>query len=419
MTAPTCPMGFDPLSPAYLEEPHRFWHYNVGDDRVFYYEPMKCWVVTGRDEVSQAFVDSAHFSSHIFQAVQPTAELRERLPKEIQELPADLMQHTIINLDPPDHTTQRKVVQRVFTPRVVQESEDAIRARVNGLIDTFIDRGSCEIMGEYAHALTIGVISQMIGLPEDMLPKLPRWIGSFFGLMAPIGADSQYATDELEGHYLGLADAVAEVKVFLAERQAHPTADLASRMVAATNPDGSRAMSDEQIITHIIELFAAGSDTTANLIGHTIRWVAERPELRKQLADDPDLWTGVIEESLRRSGIVNTLGRVTMAEVEIGGITIPARSLVLLIPAGAGSDPRTFAAALDFDPARADLDSHIAFGGGRHMCIGAPLARLETRLALEELFRRIPDLAIPEQKVEYTGAMTVRGIKALTATWPV
>ena len=416
---PIAPVGFDPLSPVYNEEPHEFWYANAGDQRVLFYEPMNCWIVVGRDEMASVLIDTNNFSSHMYQAVPPTEALRERLPEETLAIAPRLMDIQFINTDPPEHSVQRRDIQRVFTARAVAEAEGEIRRKITALIDSFIADGSVEIMEKYAHASTIAVISGFIGMPDELIPHLPRWIGNFFSLMAPIGADLQIPDDVLEANYRGFAEAYGEIKEFLAERRANPKDDLISRMITSTRADGSPSMTDDQIITHTIELFSAGSDTTANLIGNAIRWVAERPELRKELAADPALWANVVEESLRRSGIVNTLGRVTTADVELGGVTIPAGSLTLVIPAAAGSDSRTFENALEFDPHRPDLDSHIAFGAGRHMCPGNALARLEARIALEELFTRIPDLTLTDETVEHTAAMTVRNIVSLNASWTV
>jgi cytochrome P450 len=189
-------------------------------------------------------------------------------------------------------------------------------------------------------------------------------------------------------------------------------------MLQATNEDGTPAMSYDHILGHVVGLAVAGSETTAGLMGEMVRCFSAEPEVLEEVLGTPELWDNAVEESLRRWAVVNNLLRVTTADVEVGDVTIPARSAVLLNIAGANSDATVFDDPLRFDLHRANRDDHLGFGVGRHFCSGAPLARLEAKCALEELYRRIPDLrAVPDQEIAYKPAATTRGLKRLLASW--
>jgi cytochrome P450 len=416
---PPAPAGFDPFSPEYLEDPHGYWD-SLGSHPVFFYEPLQAFVVTGRDDVATVLTDWQTYSSRLLRAAPLPEENVEEVAPENREIPGKLMKCAYINIDPPGHTVDRKNSQKAFTRPLVAATEPAIRQLANDLIDRFAERGECDLMSEFAHPLTLGVIVHMVGLPADQMPEFRHWIDDFFGLMLPEGAPVPYTAEEIVGRYNRVGEAYEFFDSYLAERRAEPREDLASAMINATDADGKPALSYDQVLTHLLELAAAGSETTASLIGHMVRYFTADPALREGLEADPERWEETIEEGLRRSAIINNLMRVTTTDTEIGGVAIPAGSAVLVNIAGSSTDPESFAEPLAFDPDRENLSDHLAFGTGRHFCLGAPLARLEARCALQELYARLPGLTVvPEAPVEYAGAMTVRTIKALHVRWDV
>jgi cytochrome P450 len=340
----------------------------------------------------------------------------------VQEIASKLMSCAFINLDPPEHTVDRKSTQKAFTRPMVTATEPFIRELSGELIAAFATAGHCELMEEFSHPLTLGVIGHMVGFPQHALPEFRNWIDCFFGLMEPARPDpdarSLAPPNEVEARYERVGEAWEFFRAFLDDRRANPGDDLASRLVLATNGDGTPAMSYERILTHLLELAAAGSDTTANLIGHMVRHFTDRPNLMDQVRQDVDLWDDVIEEGLRRSAIVTNLMRVTTADVEVAGVRIPAGSVVLVNLPAANGDDTCFADPLTVDPHRGNLNAHLAFGIGRHFCLGAPLARLEAKCALQELYDRLPGLeADPNQEIDYHAAVTVRALKALHVSW--
>jgi cytochrome P450 len=420
------PEGFNPFSPGFLEDPHEFWQ-SARDNPVFFYEPLHCWVLSRHEDIGAAFRDWHSFSSRALRAVPLPAQSRERVPAEVRAIPPTIMKSTFINMDPPEHTVHRKNTQRALTRSRVAAAESRIRELANELIDGFAERGRCDLMADFCHPVTQSVIISMIGLSPETVPQVRTWIDDLFGLMIPDQGQSDEEAarqlpappEEIEARYLRLGEAYRLFESLLHERRANPTDDLASAMVQATSEDGTPAMSNDQIVTHLLgAMVAAGSETTANLIAQMVRYFSVHREVLDEVLATPDLWESAVEEGLRRWAIANNLLRVTTTDVEIGGVRIPAHSAVLINTAGANSDESVFPNPLEFDVHRDNLDQHLAFGVGRHFCLGAPLARLEARCALQELYRRLPSLAVePDQPIEYNPAISVRGLKALQVSW--
>ncbi len=419
------PDGFDPFSADYLADPPELMQQVLRKQPVFYYPPLDAWVVSRYEDVSAVLTDYRTYRSRIYRAIPLPEQLHDRMAAEYHEVPSGIVSNIFINLDPPTHTTERRKGQQAFTRRLVKEHEQRIRAISNELIDGFAESGSCNLMRDYSQPLTMRVVSGLIGLPLDRLPQLRDWVDDFFSLMAPeqpdASADAEIhismPSDALEQRYRSVSEAHEFFVRFLDERRANPQADLASAMALATNEDGAPAMSNEKILAHLLELTAAGSDTTANLIAYVVRKFTEEPDLLDQVKDDASLWESVVEEGLRRFAIA-TLFRRTNRDVELSGVHIPAESTILVNLAAANVDAEHFADPLRFDVNRENATDHVAFGKGRHFCMGAPLARLEGRVALQELYRRLPDIkADLDEPLEFSPAITVRSLKRLTVRW--
>jgi cytochrome P450 len=417
--------GFDPLAPEYLADPRAFMLRAQQECPVFYYEPLDFWVVTRYEDIAAVLRDWQTFSSRAFRAVPVPPKLRDRIPEAQRRIPEDIITCNFINLDPPAHTVERRSAQKAFTRKLIAGTEGRIREVANELIDGFVAVGRCDLMQDFSYKLSLQVIVELIGLPTGTMPKFRDWIDDFFSLMAPanLGGDEQaqvLAVGEIERRYARVAEAHAFFVEFLEARRREPRDDLATAMILATGSDGNPAMTDTQIIAHLIELTAAGSDTTANLLGHMVWLFTRQPEALAVIRDDPSLWENAIEEGLRRSVVTTHLFRITTRDVEIRGVTIPAGSKVAAPVPAANTDESVFPDPSRFDPRRPNADQHLAFGSGRHLCMGAPLARLEARAALQELYRRIPDIAADlDQQLEFVPAITTPGLKRLAVSWSV
>ena len=417
--------GFDPFSPEYIEDPQEFLQRAHRERPVFYHEPLEMWVLTRYADVSATLSDWQTFSSRAWRALPVPPELRDRVSEADERSAIEVLDANFINIDPPSHTRERKKAQKTFTRPRIAATEERIRELANELVDGFAERGGCDLMQEFCYPLGLRVILDMIGLPAEKLPDMRNWIDDFFALMTPANASDPDAEveitlpiDEIEMRYARVAEATEYFRRFLDDRRANPRDDLASAMVLATDDDGTPSMTYEQVLSHLIEITAAGSETTASLIGHMVRLFSLNPEALADVEADPALWEAAIEEGLRRTSIGSHLMRITTRDVEIEGVRIPAGSTVCLIPAAANADADKFPDPLAFDVHRPNSRDHLAFGKGRHMCLGAPLARLEARAAVQELYRRLPGLAAPlDEPLEFTVTMTVRGIAHLPVTW--
>jgi cytochrome P450 len=416
--------GFDLLSPDYLRDPYPMIARAQRECPVFYYPPLDFWMITRYEDVVSVLTDWQTFSSRAYRAVPVPPDLCPVIPAEQRGIPAAIIDSNFVNIDPPSHTAERKKAQKTFTRKLIAQSEDTVRRIANELIDGFIADGHCDLMQDFSYRLSLGVIVAMIGIPVETMPQFRDWIDDFFALMAPAHADSGEAADvtlpigEIEERYHRVAQANEFFANFLEQRRREPADDLASAMVAARNEDGTPAMTDTQITAHLLEITAAGGDTTANLIGHMVRYFTRDPGLLEEVRRDPALWEPAIEEGLRITGIASHQFRITTREVTIAGVTIPAGSKVAVHLPAANTDAERFPDPLRFDIHRANADDHVAFGLGRHFCMGAPLARLEARSALEELYRRIPDIrADLDETLDFVPAVTLRGMRHLAARW--
>ena len=329
------------------------------------------WMLFDYDSVKRALHDHEAFSSR----AAP---------------PGDQPLDWLIFQDPPLHTKLRGIIMRTFTPRAIAALEPRIRALSGELLGPAIARGTMDVATEFAVPLPLMVIAEMLGIPAGERDPLKRWSEAILGLSEAV------AGGETARRVAGVFRAAKEemrpcVIRWLAARRADPKDDLLTRLVEA-EVDGER-LSKEDILGFFQLLLLAGSETTTNLISSAVLCLAESPGQLARVRADPGLLPAALEEVLRFRPPLQTVFRQTRREVEVRGKRIPAGKLVLAMVGSANRDPRHFRDPGRFDIAR-DPNPHIAFGHGIHFCIGAPLARLEARIALAELLQRAPRLTL-------------------------
>jgi cytochrome P450 len=413
-------LRFDPLSNEFLRNPAPVLKRLQAESPVFFYEPLKCWVVTKYDDLQTVTRDVATFSSQATGFVRPPADLESLVPYlSVDEI--------IITLDPPVHPQHRGVIAKGLLSSVIKRAETFVRQRANALIDEFIDAGATNLMEAYAVPLTMSTIVEILGLPTEDQGRYRRWTNDFFFLMTPRvlgseGADEIRHVDkaELRAKWLSLAEANADFRDYVDYREAHGGDDIISAMLRVTDDDGAPAISKGTVIRHLIGLIGAGHDTTASTIGHLAYYLCSNPDQLELLKADPTLLANTVEEGLRIRGSVHGLFRVTTKDTSLRGVTIPANTLVYLLMSAAGHDEDVFENSLEFDIRRPNAVKHLAFGYGAHSCLGNGLARLQARVATEELFKRIPDLKLsrPDTRT-YLPLMTVTGLQNLEVEWDV
>jgi cytochrome P450 len=308
----------------------------------------------------------------------------------------------LITTDRPRHTQLRALVSRAFTPRRIALLEPRIRAIARSLLDDLKGRREFDLVREFSGPLPTIVIAELLGVPAEDQEwfKVKSTAVAQFDPRAPRDAAATGPAMEL-GRYL------AEV---LAQRRREPRDDLLSALLAA-EIDGQR-LSDVELIGFGFLLLVAGNETTTNLISNAAILLDRHRDQRRLLLEDPARISGAIEEFLRFDSPVQGLARTTTAPVTLHGVTIPADSKVLLLFGSANHDERAIPDAERFDVMRAP-NPHVAFGFGAHFCLGANLARLEARVAFEELLARLPDYRMTQPRVERHCSGPIRGALSL------
>jgi cytochrome P450 len=298
----------------------------------------------------------------------------------------------LIFLDPPRHTKLRALIQRAFTPRSVANLEPRIRELSCRLLDQTIERGAMDLAADFAVPLPMMVIADMLGIPAADHARFKRWSDVILAMSYTISDRGTEAARVATENFVAVT---AEMNLYLTgllqQRRAAPQADLLTRLVEA-EVDGER-LTQEEILGFFQLLLLAGSETTTNLINNALLCFVEHPDQLARLRGRIDLLPSAIEEVLRYRSPLQWMYRATRRVVRLHGQVIPAGKLVLAMIGSANRDPRQFLDAGRFDVTR-DPNPHVAFGHGLHFCLGAPLARLEARIALADLLERVQNFRL-------------------------
>jgi cytochrome P450 len=405
---------FDPLSTAYLRDPTPTLKRLHDHSAVFHYAPLDCWVVTRYRDLVAALKDVATFSSRATGFVRPPPDLAPLVP--------DLsVEQIIITIDPPEHARHRNALARGFLAGVIARMEQVVQAHANALIDGFIHRTRIDLMADYAVPLTMNTIVEILGVPPEHKADYRQWSEDFFFLLTPRVLNAASTAElrvvppaELRARWSRLAQANRFLAAYVDSRAANPADDVISAMITAREPDGSPSINRSAVIRHLISLIGAGHDTTANTIAHLVQNISDNPDQQARLLANPALIPNAVEEGLRMRGSVPGNFRVTTTAATLSGVTIPANALVYLLCAAGGHDEEVFPHSERFDIQRENAAKHLAFGFGRHSCIGNALARLQARIAIAELYRRLPTLRVAANfQREYLPLMTVTGLLGL------
>jgi cytochrome P450 len=411
---------FQPFSHEFLSDPFAEFERARKDAPVFFYPALNIWVLTKHEDISTAASDHTTFSQRAVGAVEIPEQFREQVP-------SSFFTQAFMVSDPPQHTPPRKVANRWFTRSRVAALEPTILAIAEESIDGFIADGHAELMEQFCYRTSLRVIVDMLELPAQDAERIGKWAQDLLLVVSPQPIDegvyegpaTPISDEERLAPWVGLGEGRHYFGEIYDARVAEPREDMASALALATDGEGKPLLTRDQMITHMIEMITAGTDTTANLMADMVRFMSENPQQLKDALDDPGLWENAVEETLRRRMPAVGSFRVTTREVEMSGTRIPAGALVMLAWISAGNDEEKFACPHAFDIHRENASEHVSFGRGRHFCIGSPVARLEAQVAVRRLFERIPDLHVSEgQTFEYYKALQARMLKALRVEWP-
>jgi cytochrome P450 len=360
------------------------------------------YVVTRYDDIVTVIRDHERFSSQHHDILQPVPEhLHERLPDGyLVTIP------TLVTNDPPAHTRVRKLAQKALTPSAVATYEPEIRRIAGALIDRFDGSPRAEVIGGFANPLPTHVLSSLLGIAEQDRRQFELWAHGVMQLMVPTIPDQQRL--ELAEQQAEFRDYVLRV---LDERTRDPGEDLISGLILAEEA-GEPALTHTEISGIVTQLITAGVESTTAGIGITLMMLAAHPDAMDRAIEDPRAIPTVVEEALRRMAPARGVLRETTCEVELGGQVIPPRARVFALLASANHDASRFECPHRFDIGRdaAELRQSLAFGQGTHFCLGAVLARLEIRTAVELLLERFGRFTIPtDQDIPWNSSLVFQG----------
>jgi cytochrome P450 len=380
---------FDPYDVAINADPYPVYERLREEAPAYYNDRYDFWALSRHDDVQNAHVNWQTFSS-------TRSDILDIIKAGV-ELPPGV----ILFEDPPIHTTHRRLLSRVFTPRRMAELEDQIRSYCVSCLDPLVGADRFDIVAELATMMPMRVIGMLLGIPEEdqiaVRNKTDANLRTVPGKPMAVRQES-VANGDMFAEYIDW-------------RAEHPSDDLMTHLLNAEFEDEHgerRTLTRQEVRTYTAVVAGAGNETTGRLIGWLAKVLAEHPDQRRAVVEDRSLLPNVIDETLRFEPTGHASARYVMHDFECHGTTIPEGSAVLLLMASANRDPRRFENPGVYDIFRPDLQ-HLTFGYGLHFCLGANLARLEARVALDEILNRWPEWDVDYDDIKLAPTSTVRG----------
>lgn len=404
-TDATTPVVFNPFDPEFRKNPYPTYHRLLAEDPI-QRSPLGGLVIS-RHEDAMSLLRDPRASSDFRKSPNFKAEV------EAQGLDYDVLlqeNRSFLFLDPPDHTRLRGLVNKAFTPKVVEGLRPRIESIVTRLLDAALERGEADVMEDIAYPLPVQIICDMLGVPVEDNVRFRAWTNEAarsldpdFALPPEVVEQRQRTFDALQAYFTDL----------VAKRRADPQDDLLSALIAAE--DEGKKLNEAELISTCILLLIAGHETTVNLIGNGTLQLLRHPDQLQMLRDDPSLIGTAVEELLRFDPPVQLTGRLALEDIPLGGTVLKQGEQGVILIGAVNRDPAQFP-----DPQRLDItrqeNRHLAFGMGVHFCLGAPLARMEGRIALGQLAARTKTLELAVADPPYKENLTLRGLAALPVT---
>ena len=401
-----------------VPDPHPYFDYLRSQNPVLRLPHHGVVAVTGYEEATEIYKDPDTFSNIValggpFPPLPFAPEGEDISPLIAEHRSYFPMNEHMVTMDPPDHTRARSVLSRLLTPSRLKQNEEFMWRLADRQLDEFLDTGKCEFIAEYSKPFATLVIADLLGVPEDDHKEF----------RTVLGADRPGRVGALDHESVGvnplewLDDKFCS---YIEDRRREPRADVLTSLATAKYPDGATPEVIE-VVRSATFLFAAGQETTAKLLSAALQVMGDRQDIQQQLRDDRSLIPAFIEESLRMDSPVKSDSRLARKAATVGGVDIPAGTVVMVLPGAANRDPRRFENPHEFRLDRRNVREHMAFARGVHSCPGGPLARVEGRVSIERILDRMPHIEIDEahhgpaagRRYTYEPTYILRGLSEL------
>lgn len=394
---------YDPYDFTIDANPHPVWRRMRDEAPLYRNDKHEFWALSRYADVAAGLADWRSFSS-------ARGTLLELIRNDVQFPPG-----TILFEDPPIHDAHRALLARVFTPRRIAQIEPNIRAYCARSLDPLVGGGHIDFISDIGSQMPMRVIGMLLGIPEEDQQEIRDAMDAALNLEDPASAGSSVLRGEES-----IADQMMRFSQYIDWRRTHPSDDLMTELLNARLVDETgeeRNLRDDEVLGYVGLLSGAGNETTTRLIGWAAYLLDRFPDQRRLLHIDRSLVPNAIEEILRFEAPSPVQARYVMRDVDLHGTRVPQGAILLLLNGSANRDEREFADADRLDVRREQVH-HLSFGHGIHFCLGASLARLEARVALDEILARWPEWEIDTERAQMARTSTVRGWKTLPARIP-
>ena len=391
-------VDLDPRDPTFFNNPYPAYHAIRERSPAFFWKQFGMWCFVSHADVTALFRDK-RFGRQILHVATRDELAWPEIPAHVKPF-YDVEDHSLLSLEPPDHIRLRTLINRAFVSRQVERLAPRIEILAHELIDGFERRGEVELIEAFATPIPVIVIAELLGVPTDMVPQLLDWSHKMVA-MYQFGRDRAAVTATQEF--------VAYLKSYISERRKKPADDLMSHLITAES-EGTKLTEDELISTCILVL-NAGHEATVHSLGNGVKAILEEGIDARAALSDIASSERLVEEVLRFDAPLHLFTRYVLEDLEWNGIALKKGKEIGLMLGAANRDPARFKDPDRLDPTR-DPNPQQSFGGGIHFCVGAPLARLEMRVALKVLFDRLPKLRLARKPV-YRDAYHFHGLERL------
>lgn len=397
----------DPRNRDFFQAPYPFYQTMHDSAPTFFWEEFGMWCFTGWDDVN-ALLRDKRFGRQILH-VATREELGWPAPAEHLSNFAASESHSLLQLEPPEHTRLRTLVNRAFVSRQVELLRPRVETLANELIDNFIDKDSIDLIDAFATPIPVMIISDMLGVPRDMAPQLLDWSHRIVKMFSfrrnlELEKDADLAAKEFSNYLRELAE----------EKRKNPSEDLLSYMLE-TEHRGQK-LTEQEMVSTVILLLNAGHEATVHQTGNAVKTILESGISPTELFSTPEITAKTVEECLRFDAPLHMFMRYALQDIELeNGVTLKKGNEIGLNLGAANRDPKKFMLPHEFNIHR-EVQGNVSFGAGIHFCIGAPLARLELQTTLKVLFERLPDLRL-KGTPQYEDNYHFHGLEKLEVSW--